>query len=224
MKNIGLGVLILLVLTVSACEINNDSADSTTSQKIESKGLYNDHLSVASIPSLDGHVNSWAQANTTADLMTVGIDGYVTYKSIVTFDTSQIPADATLTYAYLRLFSDEWYNCGGNLEDWYAGRNKLSVEIAGPLGFNYSYIITGFDYFALAMGYGDTEPAFFYDAFLFYHQEDGLNVHLGNLINRNGYTQIRLSVTSTVVPGCSIALKTGETSPATQPALFVYWQ
>ncbi|THB70859.1 MAG: hypothetical protein D6B28_08490 [Gammaproteobacteria bacterium] len=105
-------------------------------------------------------------------------------KSILTFDTSKIPANAKIEYVYI-FAAVEQYNGfdgmnSGEMQEYI--HNNLVAEFAPIGGFGGSYFPTAYDYYSFAI---DSTPLDSYGLMLI-DQSSYAN------INRYGFTQLRI--------------------------------
>ena len=117
----------------------------------------------------------------------VGAYGYTNYRSIFTFDTSGVPADADINYVLLHVsfsIADDDYE--------YVFENT-AIDFAGTSGFGGSFTVTSLDYSAAAAASFETVIANAAIGGLMLNLDMDQNPRdLNDYINRNGKTQIRL--------------------------------
>ncbi len=188
---------ILVVLAASACTQKNEV--DMASKELNTTKTVNSQVYLP-VTGQTGYVNSSYVVTLTngTDISPFKVGhktlGWVTtgYKTIVTFDTSNIPANAEITY--------------GNL--WFAPANEefqylseyMVIEFAGPNGFGYDgFSIGGYDYYAPASN-GSLDKCSMNLAaggyVLHVKLENGEQTlrDITPFINKGGKTQMRISI------------------------------
>ncbi len=198
--------LLLLAFAIVSCT-NNLDVNSNKGQELQgqidliSKQTVHQSILVDAIPHQTGFVNSLFQANTTVtgnypDGIKVGKENVgflnINYKTIFTFDTNGIPQNANINYVLL-LVGIEIPDFPGNQYEYIF--NRLVIELAHNNGFGGSHTITGLDYSAIPQVTFNTVIANAAVGGLMLNLDKNQNLRdLNPHINRNGKTQIRLSL------------------------------
>lgn len=145
-----------------------------------------------SIPTLDGHVNSFWEMDIQGDELKIGTEGnYIAkrYKSIVTFDTSNQPPSDTLRSAKILLnYAALPEGMDGSDIIYYLWEN-IQIEVAGPAGFSGSPIVSPLDYYGLSVAVLGEES-------LMWGMGYNVSLDITDYINFYGYTQVAISLKS----------------------------
>ena len=152
---------------------------------------------ISSIDSEDGNVNSWFGTDTTPtgdydSPFTVGkeVTGFISkdYKAIVSFDTSIIPEGVEIAEVSMPIRIDlTSYNESFDqqvVNDFLY--NNYTIEYGKPLGFGSSSLLSGFDFFDVALSSVKAVD-------LPFHIFKGVMLDK-NMVNRNGKTQLRFTL------------------------------
>lgn len=139
-----------------------------------------------------GWVNNYGYVNVYADGTPfnpyyVGLSAYTDYRSIYTFDTSDVPANADINYVLLHVS----FSIAG--DDYEYIFDNTAIDFAGTSGFGGSFTVTSLDYSALAAASFETVIANAAIGGLMLNLDSDQNPRdLNDYINRSGKTQIRL--------------------------------
>lgn len=186
MKKLKITVLLPLLLTLILLSCRPKPPvliDSGEGKTRNSTSVY-----LEAMENYNAEVDQWFGVTLNPQTFTIGskTSGFITknYKSVLTFNTSSIPANAIIDYVFIGWTVAEVSDPGQGSEYWQNYiEDNLKAEFAPLGGFNGSYIITGYDYYAYAVASSAL------DSYGFMLMTKTTYVH----INRNGYTQLRVT-------------------------------
>lgn len=147
-------------------------------------------VSFPSIAAQDGYVSSYYTANTVGTEVKIGKSGFVTYKGIMTFDTSSLPADAVITTVAIGapggIEEGTFDTSSGNIYRYL--EDNIVVDFGGLNGLGGSFAVTASDYYA----YTSQSTSFYFNAANGFMMIENAE----SFINTYGKTQVRFSFTS----------------------------
>jgi hypothetical protein len=231
-----LGIAVTAIVHLCACGGTTADAQAFHIGLEESGGDLDAQLCWV-VQEMDGYVNNWGKADISSDAIRVGYQpgwfGGKDNRGILTFDTSNIPADAEIqgVWMYLGIHQNHRsllpYDWSSYLSEY------MVIDVAGPGGFGgfpclESLEVTGFDYYASAA----TRTGWVQDpavGAVHLYNPDLNPSDVYQHLNREGLTQIRLSLEANPLYYL-IEFQSGEIEsngpeePYPQPFLYVIWR